>query len=345
MIPEMQQYSRPNNYRANYTVSTFEKLTFTKQNYILYWFFVASFAFFSSLAVLNYSHEKMYIVTNIFMVFGVYLWPIEYISRSNKFYELFTKHLGPLFWKNKNDAFEWYKKTSTKTFCIMCKDSFWITLFLWVFAVGTVFYLKLPFKSEIVSYIAKIGFAAVLMIGIPSINVLYHTFLGLVELSKREVYKNYFADGYIHFLEIKKYYLNLVWLIIGINITLFLGFYNSPYVINNFLPIPLLIWIIFISCWPTVFFFGVKYYLDQIRSNMKFNQISQIDIQVMDKKLDFTKSILNSESLKEIQEYMEFRKYLLSYEVGEKSFTNYIISAFPVITCLLQLAIVLLSKR
>lgn len=326
-----------------YITSTFEKLTFFwKKSVSIFWLGIATFALISSIIILLIFGEKLYLITQIIIVFNVYLWPILYIYFSKGFYKLWKNDLVPLFWEDKKIAYNWYVNVAKNAYIASGKRSLLITIPFISFAYLTIFFiLDLPFINQALNIISLLGLVIMLPIAFLSLNIIFSTFLPLIEYSNFKPLLDYFTTGYGHFNCVKRYYTNAIWILIAINFSLFFGFFYSPYFENGKFPIILILWIVFISCWPTVVYFFVIVSLNRIESNLKKNTIDEYDKNILINKVNFTSS---NDKLEQIKEALEFKKYLFEYRIDEKKLTNYLLALIPIISAIIQLWIAFIKK-
>lgn len=323
---------------VKYILSTHEKFTIGKKIYYVFWLILACVFTTISVCILKLMRLDLYQETVFTMVFGVTLWPIYYIYLSRSFYKLFNEDLVVLFWKYDLDkGKKWYTNMAKKVFCVFSKKSIILTTLLILSSVLTIYFLlPLPFNNDMANTVGRLGFITILFIGVPSITILLALFQSLRDLANMVPSNvSYFTSGYNHYKNVKNYYVNLVWVIIPINFSLFIGFYKSPYCISGILPQPLLLWIIFISCWPTFLFFAVRFYLKKIELKLKEPVIQSYNRKVLKAALDFDSHF----EIQTVKDKLEFKKYLTNYQNSENYFFQSILNVIPIVTCIGQLII------
>lgn len=343
MSNEIKSKYTDNIYEIEYTKSTYEKLFWEKNSYII-WVLISIVLTTAGFLFLFFWGKKVdrYIISIFTMVTEIILWPIIYSYLSRNFHKIFSNSIVYLFWKP-NDfdkATVWYQNKYRNTFNVFSRKAIILTIILIAFGILTIAAL-IPrfFLDEYENRITIVGYIPVLIVGIPSVVSVIGIFSILVELSRREPMHLLTGIGYKYYRDLKNYYEILTWILVVINIFLFLGFYFTPFEGGESLPSILKIWLFFISVWPTLFLIIVNYLFNTIETNMKRLIIAgSVNIDNIKKS-----SLTELDLIANIQKIMEFEKYVQEYHPSNTRLTV-VFTIIPIIISVLQLLLVFLNK-
>lgn len=343
MSNEIESKNTVNIYEIEYTKSTYEKLFGKKNSYIIWVIFSIVMTTTGFLFIYFWGKKvDRYIIGIFAMVTEISLWPIIYSYLSKNFHKIFRNSIVYLFWKP-NDfdkATMWYKNKYRMTFNVFSRKPIILTTILIAFGILTIAAL-IPkvFLDEYENLITIVGYIPILIVGIPSVVSVIGIFSILVELSKREPMHLLTGIGYKYYRDLKNYYEILTWILVVINIIIFLGFYFTPFEGGESLPSILRIWLFFISVWPTLFLIIVNYLFNTIETNMK-QLIVAGSIKIEDIKKS---SLAELDLIANIQKIMEFEKYVQEYHPSNTRLTV-VFTIIPIIVSVLQLLLIFLNK-
>jgi len=139
--------------KFKYVKSTFEYLIIKKIPYWIYWPIIGFIFYTVSELLIFYFKEKRYFICQLFLVLGIYSWPVAYIYFSKKFSSV-IRNLYKIFWQNEEGAIEWYDYHAKRTFTLNTIYSKIIFLLVFILLIFTLLYLGLPFYNNKLKIIA-----------------------------------------------------------------------------------------------------------------------------------------------------------------------------------------------
>ena len=303
-----------------------------------FWGVIAILAFFGSGMLLNYYGEASYLITRTFVVLSVCLWPILYSIIANKFNKMYTLYIKKMFEWSESESDNWYKNIAQRAFCLKGKNLA-ITCILWCFGIFTVYSLPLPFKTDIINNIGRLGLVALLFTGVHSIPMIFYCVKALYELTKREIKESFYADGYELLQSIKKFYMGFAVTITTINLSLYFGFLYSPYGFDELL----VIWIGFISLWPTTMYISTQYYIKMIENNSKKVYLDLLNEHVIIPSLNELIANHQTDDFDNVKRNLEFRNYLIKFGGAKKDLTSAVTLITTILVGIFQIVVTVLS--
>ena len=319
--------------------SSFDIVLFKRIKYIWLWGAISVVAFIISGMLLKNHGEDSFLITRIFIVLSVTLWPIAYSLLAKKFASLYTESIAHLFVWESNESDDWYINIATKAFRLK-RSNLIITIVLWFFGILTVYSMPLPFKTNTINFIGRLGLSAILFIGVHSVPLIFYCVKALYELTKKEVSANFYANGYELLQAIKKFYMGFAVAITAINFSLFLGFYYSPYGFNEIL----IVWISFISLWPIIMYISSLYNIKVVENKAKKVYIDALNQHVICPSLENLIIEHKNEDFENVKRNIEFRDYMLKYNMAKIEFAPILTILTTILAGAFQIIVAILSQ-
>ena len=305
-----------------------------------FWSVIAVIAFFTSSLLLSYYGEESYLVTRTFLVLSPCLWPIVYSIIAKKFHNQFIKNIRNFFLWDESQSNNWYKAIATKAFCLK-KSNLFFTCVLWVWGIYTVYSMPLPFKANMINNIGRLGILLPVFIGVHAVPMIFYCVKALYELTKIEISEHFYSCGYQLLQSIKNFYMGFAVTIAGLNLSLFLGFYYSPYGFNEFS----IIWIAFISIWPVTMYISTQYFIKIIENRSKKVYLDLLNQHVISPSLDKLITAHQNEDFEDVKRNIEFRDSLLQFNGRKKDFTSALTLFTTVLAGSFQIIITIISLK
>jgi len=313
--------------KFKYVKSTFEYLTIEKIPYWIYWPIIGLIFYIVSELLIFYFKEKRFFIGQLFVIIGVYSWPVAYIYFSRTFNTLMAD-LCMIFWRNKEDALKWYNYHAKRMFTLKTLYSKILLSIFFILLIFTLLYSGLPFTNNKMKIISLFGFFLIAFIGANAIPIVFYNFIILQNLVRLEPKIPFFMFSHIGLTKLKRYIFSLITIVtIGYFALIPTGKY-SPYGFSFLY----MLWLTFLAIFPIGLFFWSLFKIHEIVTIAKYNQIKLINnkIQIQLKGLlnDDEKSINNLMKCMDIQQKIAS---ISEWPIDLKSIIALIIALLPLL--------------
>ena len=311
--------------KFKYVKSTFEYLTIKKIPYWIYWPIIGLVSYIVSELLIFYFKENRFFITQLFLSFGIYTWPVGFIYFSRTFDNIMDD-LYMIFWRNKKEAEQWYNYHAKRMFTLKTIYSKTLFSIFFILLTLTLLYSGLPFTNNKMKIITLFQFFLIAFIAANAIPIVCYNFIILQDLVKLKPKIPFFMFPHIGLINLKKYIFSVISIITIEYFILVVTFKYSPYGFS-YLYMP---WATFLAIFPLGLFFWALFKFHEIVTIAKYNQIelinSKIQIQLNGLLSDDEKSINN------LPKYMDIQQKIISvseWPIDLKSIITLIIALLP----------------
>lgn len=313
--------------RFEYVKSTFEYLTIEKIPYWVFWPIIGLIFYIVSELLIFYFNEERFFICQLFLIFGIYSYPVAFIYFSRKFSSVIG-NLYKIFWQNEESAIAWYDYHAKRTFTLDTIYSKIIFLIVFVLVNLTPLYLGIPFYNNKLKIISLFGFSLIAFIGANAVAMLINIFITLQDLVKLVPKTPFFMFPHRSLVKLQNYYFLISSIVTIAYFCLIITFKNSPYGLNFLV----MLWLTFLAMFPFGLFFWSLFKIHELITIAKYNQIKLINdrIQIQLKGLlnDDEKSINNLKKCMDIQQKIAS---ISEWPINLKSIIALIIALLPLL--------------
>jgi len=311
--------------KFKYVKSTFEYLIIKKIPYWIYWPIIGFIFYTVSELLIFYFKEKRYFICQLFLVLGIYSWPVAYIYFSKKFSSV-IRNLYKIFWQNEEGAIEWYDYHAKRTFTLNTIYSKIIFLLVFILLIFTLLYLGLPFYNNKLKIIAFFGFSLIAFIGANAVPMLFNIFITLQDLVKLVPKTPFFMFPHRSLIKLKNYFFSITSIVTIAYFCLIITFKNSPYGLDFLSKL----WLTFLAIFPIGLFFWSLFKIRELILIAKYNQIKLINDRIQIQ----LKGLLNDDekSINNLKKYMDIQSKIISiseWPIDLKSIIALVIALSP----------------
>lgn len=311
--------------KFKYVKSTFEYLIIKKIPYWIYWPIIGLIFYIVSELLIFYFKEKRFFISQLFMILGVYSWPVAYIYASRTFYTIMGD-LYMIFWRNKEDAIKWYNYHSKRMFTLKTMYSKILVSIFFMLLTFTLLYSGLPFTNNKMEIISLFGFFLIAFIAANAIPMAFYNFIILQDLVKLKPKIPFFMFPHIGLTKLTRYLFSVISILTIGYFGLIVAFKYSPYGLNFLY----MLWLTFFSIFPIGLFFWVLFKIHEIVTIAKYNQIKLINNKIQIQ----LKGLLNDDekSINNLTKYMDIQQKIISiseWSIDLKSIIALVIALLP----------------
>lgn len=311
--------------KFEYVKSTFEYLTIKKIPYWIFWPIIGLIFYIVSELLIFYFKEKRFFITQLFLSFGIFSWPVGFIYFSRIFNNIMDD-LCMIFWRNKKEAEQWYNYHAKSMFTLKTIYSKTLFSIFFILLTLTLLYSGLPFTNSKMKIIAFFQFFLIAFIAAHAVTIVFYNFIILQGLVKLKPKIPFFMFSHVGLIKLKKYIFSVISIITIEYFILVVTFKYSPYGLS-FLYIP---WATFLAVFPFGLFIWTLFKIHEMMAIAKYNQIELINSKIQ---IQLNGLLNNDEkSINNLSKYMDIQQKIISiseWPIDLKSIIALIIALSP----------------